>query len=418
MSQKKSKNDNVVFVNGPDEAKQHNAELIRKSKRKNRYIVVVLIAIVAISVVIIYSLLNREYKGYKVLESNETTYENTANYTQFAGNLLKYTPDGVSYINKNGDAVWMAGLGMKMPIVVTKGNYAVIADMNGNAVSVFSNEGQISTHTMPYTICDVEVGNQGAFAVVLESEETNYINLYNKNGEIIYEIQTTINKSGYPLDITISDDGKKLITSYIVLNGSEARINLAAYNFGDVGQNANADRMVGGYMFDEIIPKVEFIDNDTFVAFGTRTISIYSMKEKPSLKAKIGLEQDVRSVFYGDDYIGIIQDDINENSEHLYVMTVYSDSGKEEFTEYIDFQYNNIYAAKNEIIITGNSSCKIVRANGNVKFAGDLSGNIVNMVPSGKNLEYIVVYEDSSEVIKLRIDDNTGDTPKKTETEK
>ena len=39
--------------------------------------------------------------------------------------------------------------------------------------------------------------------------------------------------------------------------------------------------------------------------------------------------------------------------------------------------------------------------NGKPKFNGTLDGKIVNMVPSGNRLEYVVVYEDSTEIIML-----------------
>ena len=156
-----------------------------------------------------------EYKGYKVVESNQTDYSNTASYIRFSDNLLKYTPDGVSYINAKGETVWTTGINMKVPVAVASGDYAVVADMNGNTVCVFSTSGEVSSQTMQYPVCDIDVGDQGAFAVVLESEKTNYVNLYTRKGEIVYEIQTSIDKSGYPLDISISDNGEKLFTSYM-----------------------------------------------------------------------------------------------------------------------------------------------------------------------------------------------------------
>lgn len=399
----KKSEDNIVFVNGPEEAeKNNNDNQHRTGKRQKSMRILIATAVIAAAALVVY-FLNKEYKGYRVVKNSETNYENTANYIQFSGNLLKYTPDGVSYINANGDTVWSAGINMKMPMAVSSGNYAVVADMSGNTVCVFSNEGQVSSLTMPYTICDVDIASQGAFAVVLESEKTNYINLYDKKGDIVYEIQTTIDKSGYPLDVSISDDGQKLFTSYLNIGATSVENNLAAYNFGDVGQNSNADRMVGGYKFaEQIVPKVEFVDNDTVVAFGTDIISIYSMKEKPSERASVKFNSEIRSVFYNEKYIGVVQEVTDEESEHLFRIKVYDLRGNQEFDDYIDFNYDNVYAAENEIIVTGGNDCKIFRKNGSVKFEGKLSGRITSMVPSGSYLEYVVVYDNATEIIKLK----------------
>ncbi len=395
--------DNVIYMESSQETKEANdrRDQLTRSQKKASYVLFALVAIVA--VLLISFLFNKQYKGYKIVDSNITDYENTANYIEFCSGLLKYTPDGVSYIDANGNTVWSAGVDMKQPVAVVSGKYVAIADLNGNAVGVFNNEGPVSNVTMPYKICDVDVANQGAFAVVLESEETNYINLYNKKGEIVYEIQTTIDKSGYPLDISISDDGKKLFTSYLNIENGNAQNSLAAYNFGDVGQNSNADRMVGGYKFDgEVIPKVEFIDNDTVVAFGTHTITVYAMKEKPTDKASIELKEDIRSVFYNEKYIGVVQNYTGEGN-HKYVVKVYNLNGNQEFSSYIDFDYDNIYAASKEIIITGGTNCLIYRTNGSVKFEGQMAGNIMSMVPNSNSLEYVVVYDDLTETIKLKL---------------
>ena len=401
---KKQNNDNVIYVGGSKEAEESNKDNAQKRslRMKSAAAVLILIALVA-AIAFVNSVINKEYKGYRVINSTETNYENTASYIQFSGNLLKYTPDGVSYINRNGDTVWSAGINMKMPIAVARGNYAVVADLNGNAVSVFSNEGQVSSLTMPYTICDVDVAKQGAFAVVLESDKTNYIKLYDKNGKDIYELQTTIDKSGYPIDIAISEDGKKLFTSYINMNGTTITNSLAAYNFGDVGQNANADRMVGGYMFDsQVIPKVSFVSNDVVVAFGTNEVNIYAMKEKPGEKAKIKFDVEIQSVFYSEKYIGVIIKNDNPEDNYLYKVKVYDLKGKLKFEYDLDFNYDNIFAGKNEFIISGGSDVLIMRKNGNVKFKGNLTGRIVNIVPTGNRLEYVVTYDNATEIIKLK----------------
>jgi len=395
--------DNVIYMEMSEETKAANdkREQMNRRQKKAGYFLLFIIAIFAL--LFVRFLINKQYKGYKIVESNATDYENTANYVEFCNGLLKYTPDGVSYIDANANTVWSAGVDMKQPVAVVSGKYVAIADLNGNMVGVFNDEGPVSNLTMPYTICDVDVANQGAFAVVLESEETNYINLYNKKGEIVYEIQTTIDKSGYPLDISISDDGEKLFTSYLNIDNSVAENSLAAYNFGDVGQNSNADRMVGGYKFDkEVIPKVEFVDNNTVVAFGTRTITVYAMKEKPTDKATIELKEDIRSVFYNKKYIGVVQNYTGKDN-HKYEVKVYDLNGNLKFDNFIDFDYNNIYAANKEIIITGGDDCLIYRTNGSIKFSGKLSGQIMSMVPNSNSLEYIVVYDDLTETIKLKL---------------
>lgn len=396
-------NDNIVDAGGSPEAALRNEKIQNDRVKRKRIIFMLVICGLLLVAAFMFVNRRRQYSGYKVVESSQTDYENTANYIEFSENLLKYTQDGVSYINAKGDTVWTTGINMKIPVAVSSGNYAVVADMNGNSVCIFSAEGQVSSQTMPYPICDVDVGDQGAFVVVLESDKTNYINMYNRKGEIIYEIQTTIDKSGYPLDISISDNGEKLFTSFLNVGNNVMENNLAAYNFGEVGQNSNADRVVGGYKFsDQIFSKVEFVNNDTVVAFGTKSIEIYAMKEKPNLRKSITFDKEIRSILYGEDFIGVIQKETGQDTKHLYTVSVYNLRGKREFASYVDFEYDNIFTTKDEIILSGGNDCLILRQNGSVKFQGKLPGRIKSIVPSGKHLEYVVVCDNETMVIKLK----------------
>ena len=411
MRKKENTEEKIIDVGGSQIAGERNAEYVNK-KRNKRRIARIVILLLLVAAAVLYVIGTRwEYKGYKVVDSNQTDYSNTANYIRFSDNLLKYTPDGVSYINAKGETVWTTGINMKVPVAVASGDYAVVADMNGNTVCVFSTEGEVSSQTMQYPICDVDVGDQGVFAVVLESEKTNYVNLYTRKGEIVYEIQTSIDKNGYPLDISISDNGEKLFTSYMRVGNMVMENALAAYNFGEVGQNSNADRLVGNYDFsDQVFSKVQFVDNDTVVAFGTKSIEIYTMKEKPMLKKHIAFDQEIRSVFYGDDYIGVIQKNTNADMDNLYTIRAYNLRGNEMFSKSISFDYDNIFAGKDEIIVTGGNDCAIFRKNGSVKFDGKLKNRIRSVVPSGKHLEYVVVYENETQVIKLKNALPTGES--------
>ena len=100
--------DNVIYVSGSEEARQENVR--RKADRqKSRVLTFVIAAILLIIVVVgIYVHFKiQTYKGIKVVNSVETVYDANANYAEFADNVLKYTPDGVSYINRNGEVVWL-----------------------------------------------------------------------------------------------------------------------------------------------------------------------------------------------------------------------------------------------------------------------------------------------------------------------
>lgn len=400
--------DNVIYVEGSEETRRENERRRFGRRRARASLAVAVIVLVVLVLVGVYVYLKmRTYKGIKVVDSAETLYDSNAEYLSFGENVLKYTPDGVSYINKKGEVVWTAGEDFRVPIASVCGDYAVVGDKGGNLVAVYGLEGQVSSVKMPYAICDIDVAKQGAFAAILESDETNYIHMYDKNGNIIYEIQTSIDKSGYPMDIAISNDGKKLFTSYFKMDGVNIKNNLTAYNFGEVGQNENADRMVGGYSFDEeMVPKVEFVTNDIVAAFSDTEILLYNMKEKPSERGSIKYGGEATSIFYCSEYLGYIAPDKKKENDTAYILYSYDLSGKKNFEYSFNMDYDKIYTAEDEIIISGGNQCLIIQSNGRKKFSYTFDGIVKSITPSSRRNEYMVTFENKTETIRLKTEDN------------
>lgn len=367
-----------------------------------RVLGVLIILIMAVGVVMTINAIGT-YHGYEVVEETGVKNASMIDYVDYQDALLKYSKDGATYVDEKGEAVWNETFAMKMPKADVCNEYVAIADLNGNDVYIFDTEGKVSNTTLPYKICDIAVASQGAFAVILESEKENFINLYDRNGEPISEIQTTIDKGGYPMDIDLSEDGEKLFSTYVSLDGMTAVNGLTAYNFGSVGQNENAERMVGGYQLEgTIVPKIEFLDNDTVCAFGDNQFIIYSMREKPSEKAKIVFEQEIRSVIYNKDHIGVIIPNIDDDkSEKPYVLELYNTNGRRVMTQKLEFDYKKVRMSNEEIIFTGGSESRIYTVSGKLKFAYEFSKNVVDLVPTGFSRRYIALYDNGSEVIKL-----------------
>ena len=400
--------DNIIRVGGDAELREENLRRAknRQNLRAKIFVVLIVAVIIAVAAYFVYTSI-REFRGYKTLASTNTRYEANADYTEFGGNLLKITLEGVSYIDPNGEVKWTAGADLKVPIFATRGDWAVVADKGGNGVHVFNTEGQVSSLTMPYKVLDCDIATQGAFVVVLESENTNFVNMYDKNGTPIYEIQTSIDKSGYPLDISLSDDGQKLFTSYFFMEGIETKNNLTAYNFGSVGQNANADRIVGGFSLDgQLVTRVQFLTNNLVAAFADTEIILYDMKETPSERCRIQYQQaQIQSIFFSTNYLGTIEKSSGGEESTNYLMRVYDFSGDESFHYAFNMAYDNIHAGEDEIILTGGNQCCIITRKGRVKFRYAFDTLVRNVIPTSASNEYIVTFEGRTEKIGLKMED-------------
>lgn len=389
----------------PDKTDSNVIEVRRAMGRKGKLIMAAALAVIVIGIVTALVRYNaiKTYTQYKVISSTETSGDNIADYLVFAGNVLKVTKDGAAYIDEKGVIKWDVSYAMKMPHAEVCGDYAVVADMNGKDVYVFNVDGEVSRQTLAYDISNVDIAEQGVYSLVLVGEDGNYINGYDKDSSVIYELKTSIEKSGYPMDIDLSNDGQKLVTSYMKVQGTQVQSVIAMYNFGSVGQNENADRMMGSYTIDNAIyPIVKFTDNDNIACFGNKDIRLYSMKEKPDEKRVIDLEsREMQGIFYNSSYVGYIALSGQDN-EAKYKMYVYDDSGKlRSEMDYAD-SFEKIYATEDEIIVVGDMDCSIFRLNGSVKFQYSFKKNLVNVVPDSNKEEYVVIFENETQTIQLK----------------
>ena len=146
------------------------------------------------------------------------------------------------------------------------------------------------------------------------------------------------------------------------------------------------------------------MDNNTICAFGDDRFVIYSMREKPSEKANIAFDQEVKSVVFNSSYIGAVVPNQNEKDDAPYVLELYNTNGRKVMTEKIDFDYKKVRMSNNEIIFTGGAETRVYSVKGNLKFSYAFAKNVVDLIPTGYSRRYIVLYDSGSEVIKLTHD--------------
>lgn len=400
------KKDNVYQLNTNTEQVE-SEEKKRAPQGSIKILVVGLVVIVLLFVIVRFgrNLLVRmnRYEGYEVTHSTERTDASAMEYLDYSGSLVHYSKEGISYLDKQGNVVWNESYTMKMPKAAVEGEYVGVADLNGNDIVILNKSGRVGMLSMPYSICDFDISKQGVVAAVLKGENENYIYLYSSSGDVLVEMKTTINKSGYPIDIALSPDGSKLMASYVYLEGVEVKNTIAAYNFGSVGQN-EVDRLVGGFNYDDtIFPKLEFLNDNTVCAFGDNRIVVFSMKEKAVEKCNLTIEQEIKSVMYSSEYIGVVMNEKNGATDYPYTMQIFNLSGHKVNEEKLDIPYHTVTMNKEEVIFTGDNECAIYYVTGGKKFDCHFTDNNIEKVIATANAkEYITVSEREIAYIKLR----------------
>ena len=381
---------------------------------------------------------NKTFTSYKTVTSAEHTATVDTSYVEYAGNILKYSRDGVSCISKNNVALWSQTYNMQSPIYDISDDEVIVADQGGNEAYVFDTDGlqaQIST-LMP--IYQVSISSGGVSAVLLDDGSSSYIYIYDSSGTELAEIKCSIDETGQPLSMAVSPDGAKLAVSYLQVQGGEADSCLVFYNFGSVGSNY-VDKIVSSKVYSgEIIPRIEYMTDSLCVAVSDSGLIYFEGDEIPEESAVVGIDAEIQSVFFGNGRVGVIlegedaytvsakdtagetEDDAGdeETDEEDTEVEAAADTGTDEIPQYTimifdsngrqirtidtDLDYENAKFSGRTIILYNNDECEIYSGGGVLRYAGAFESAISCIYKTGGIQKYVVVYADSTDTVKLQ----------------
>lgn len=213
------------------------SEKSREDKSRNLKIkVITIIGIVCALLLAIYLFcVYRTYNNYKVRKTIKIETGTNSQYQAFGEFVVKYSNDGISYINGT-ETIWNEAYEMKSPIVDVCGDYLAIADKNSNTIYIFNKKGKVGEVNTSYPIIKIEVAQQGVVAALLEEASANYIELYDKEGNLIVSHKSLLSENGFPLSFSISNDGEKMMTSYLSIKEGSTENQVIFYNFSNVGK--------------------------------------------------------------------------------------------------------------------------------------------------------------------------------------
>ena len=383
-------------VNYKDKIKSHKLTILYRAD-----LVIVLIAAVAVFLVVQWK--NKVFSESVVVSSTPITIVQGAMVENLGGNILLYSKDGASCIDAKGNALWNQTFEMQEPMLSVCNNVAAIGDYNGRTVYVVSSTGQLGTVNTNLPIRKICVSQSGVVAAVLDDAEVTRILLYNGNENTdtsIVDIKATMDKSGYPMSLSLSPNGKLLAISYLHVNSGEMKSSVAFFNFGEVGKN-ESDNYVSGYDYpDTVIPYVQFMNNSASFAVSDDRIVFFEGGEKPANKATALLNEEVQGIYYNEDYVGLVFH--NQTGESAYRLDVYNTAGTKIHSQLFDMEYTDIIFSRDQVIIYNDMDCKICNMSGVDKFTGTFEKPSSLLVPTSSNYKYVSVTSNSVDVIELK----------------
>ncbi len=323
----------------------------------------------------------------KAGEDGARTEGSFTGYVNFGENIIKYTKDGASYIDARGKTVWIQAYEMKSPVVAVNGDYIAIADQQGNSIYICDKNGCQGVATTLLPILKVSVSAKGLAAAILEDAKSNYITMFQKNGEPLdITIKVRLSGNGYPLDFSLSPDGTQMICSYMYLRQGMLDCRVVFYNFSEIGKNESPFRLVGGFDEDftgSMVPRVQFLNDEYSFACSDKGLSFFSSKNlaSPELLAQAAVESEIQSLFYSDSYVGVVVQ--NGAGEAPYRMEVYRPDGRLVMEKEFNFPYQYVSIDGDQILMWNDSSLQVYNLSGVEKFHGTFDF-VISRVMAGR----------------------------------
>ena len=192
-------------------------EKIRSHKLTIFYRIILGVLLIAATVVfLVIQWRDKVFTESVVTASTPVTIVQGATVENLGGNLLLYSKDGASCIDATGNAIWNRTYEMQSPIISISDQMVAIGDYNGRSIFVMEKNGEKGTINTNLPIRDLCVSANGVVAAVLDDSNVTRINVYNGNEnteEPIAYGKATMDKSGYPVSISLTPNGKIMAVS-------------------------------------------------------------------------------------------------------------------------------------------------------------------------------------------------------------
>ena len=371
-------------VSEEEYADNYELRLSRHKRNIVKKTVITVVAIAAAVTAVGFYIEKRSYHNYKVVQSSEQEDVVSTSYIEMDGDILRYSPDGVSLVSDKMSTLWSETYQMQNPVADVNGTRAVIADKDGTTLEIYDKSGKTGSVTTSYSIIKARVSKSGLVAAILDGGDDTWIDFYSTDGSLIAENQTKIDDPGYPLDIAVSEDGVVMMVTYQFVDGSDTTSYVAFYNFGDVGQNED-DRIVSGYKYEGVVvPQIQYLSNNRSIALKDNGFTIYQGSQIPKEVKTIETDKEIVSTFYDDDMVGLVFK--NDSKDKQYIMEVYNTAdGKLKFKEDFNIPYTTIKLSGGNILMYNSSQMCVMNSRGVQKYLGSVDGTIKDFFKIGMN---------------------------------
>ena len=386
-----------IFPSMDEDMKDYHKKIWR-----HRVSVILKYAVVAAVVLLVifgirYYMNNRTFTGYSIASTTERSDTLTTKYAPFGDKILKYSRDGVSYTDDTNSLLFSITYTMQDPILALSQKAGAVADKNGSQIYIFDQEKQMGQITTLLPIKHIAVSNQGVVAVLMEESKSSKLEIYSADGTMIGDGIFDLEDAGYPMNLSISSDGTKIAIAFAQISGSKFNSSVAVYNFDNVGENYVDHLVFAKNYTDYMIPELHYFDASTLVAVGDGILGFYQGSQIPEIVNEVTIENEIKSVFYGENMVGLVFETVEGK-----MLTLYDAKGNLVTQIPFTMDYDNIRIADNRVLIYNDTEMGLYSFSGKECFRHTFETSMVDIFTTKSRSKYLFIYTNETQLVKLQ----------------
>lgn len=339
--------------------------------------------------------------NYRSLEvSAEQTVDNpvSSSYVPFGTGVLRYSADSATYIDGDHKSRWEITYSMAAPKADVSGERAVLYDSQGSDLVVCDTTGETNRLTTDLPVSRAVVSERGTVAAVMSDGSGTLIRYYGSQGSEISTIRTNMSDPGYPMGMSVSDDGMLLAVSYLSCADSTLQSEVSIYSFDSEGQT-KLDNIVGKFQFEGVlIPEVRYLSGNTLAVFRDDGFTVIDGGSVPKIRSEVKTDSTIDSLFYSDRYIGYVLE--NDSDTKPFILNVFDLDGREMTRTAFSFPFETVGFSGTQISLYNRDRLCVYGIDGEKKFEGSCGESPNQFLATGTR-QYVISDEKGIKWLRL-----------------
>ncbi len=333
------------------------------------------------------------------VESDLSNVETFKDFKRFKDGIIKYTKDGAEYIDAKGNVVWERSYQLNSPVIDVSDEYAVIGDQGSTHIYIFSAAQMTGSTETLLPISLVRIADNGVVYAVLNDSGAEYITAFRQDGSAIdLSVKSVVSGDGYPFDVDVSPDGTELITSYLNIDNGQINNNVVFRNFGSIGQNEDARRIVGGFKDEfagHMAGYVHFSTNEYSQAFYDGGVVFFSTEilNSPEAMENVTIEGKIDEVACSSKIEAIITSGDTDNTERKLI--IFNNKGSKLSETTLEERYTDMSVVGETVLLRSGNQVRLYSRSGSIKADFEFAEGDINAVTAGTpNSIYVITGTD------------------------